>query len=41
MKFWKILKEVGKIAVRMIINNQKGIKGTENEKKVDEIVNSI
>lgn len=41
--FWetvvgKILTQVIKIGLGMIVKNQKGIKNTENEKKVDEIL---
>ena len=44
--FWKttfgiILKSVLKLGAGMIINNQKGVKGTDNTKKVDDIVNNI
>ena len=45
-KFWettvgKIAIALGKVAIGMIIKNQKGIKGTENTKKVDEVLNNI
>lgn len=41
--FWKttfgrILESVIKVGVGMIIKNQKGIKGTDNEKMVDDIL---
>ncbi len=41
-KFWettvgKILKNVTIIAIGMIIKNQKGIKNTPNEQKVDDV----
>jgi hypothetical protein len=34
---WKVLK----VAIGMVINNQKGIKGTDNVKKIDEVLNNI
>lgn len=34
--FWNILKQVVLFILPMIIKNQKGIKGTINEKKVDD-----
>lgn len=42
-RFWdtvvgKILTQVIKIGAGMIVKNQKGIKNTEYEKKVDEIL---
>jgi len=45
-RFWdttvgKIAVALSKIALGMIVKNQKGIKGTDNVKKVDEVLNNI
>lgn len=41
-KWWKIaLKEVAKFAIGLIIKNQKGIKGTANEEKIDNVLDKI
>jgi len=45
-RFWettvgRITIALGKIALGMIVKNQKGIKGTDNVKKVDEVLNNI
>lgn len=37
----KILIGIGKIAAGMIIKNQKGIKNTENEKRIDDLIDKI
>lgn len=37
----RILIGLGKIALGMVIKNQKGVKGTDNEKKVDDIIDKI
>jgi len=44
--FWKttvgkLTIALSKIALGMIIKNQKGIKGTDNVKKVDEVLDKI
>ena len=33
--FWNILKKVGLFFIPLILKNQRGIKGTDNEKVVD------
>jgi len=43
--FWdttvgKIAVSLGKIALGMIIKNQKGIKGTDNVKRIDDIIDN-
>lgn len=39
--FGKITKTVLTLGIGMIIKNQKGVKGTDNVKKVDDIINNI
>ncbi len=39
--FGRILKTIGVIALQMVINNQKGVKGTDNVGRVDEIFDEI
>lgn len=39
--FGKILKQVIIIGSGMIIKNQKGVKGTDNAKKVDDILDKL
>ena len=42
VKWWKIaLKEVAKFAIGLIIKNQKGIKGTPNAEKIDDVLDKI
>lgn len=35
-KFWQIAKSILIFVGKLVLNNQKGIKGTENIKKVDQ-----
>lgn len=39
--FGRILVGIGKIAISMIAKNQKGIKNTPNEKKIDDLIDKI
>lgn len=34
-KFWQVLKKIALFILPMVLKNQKGIKGTPNENKVD------
>lgn len=41
-KWWvRLLIKIGVIGTGMIVNNQKGVKGTENVDKVNDIVDEI
>jgi hypothetical protein len=40
-RFWKIFEKIAVFLLPMIIKNQKGIKGTPNEKKVDDAFKNL
>lgn len=39
-KFWAIVTKIVLIGLNMVINNQKGIKGTDNTIIVNEVINT-
>ena len=41
VKWWEILKKIALFVLPIVLKNQKGIKGTPNENKVDKAVEII
>lgn len=41
LNWWQILKKIAVFVVPMIMKNQKGIKGTPNENKVDKAFENL
>ena len=41
VKWWQILKKIAVFILPMVIKNQKGIKGTPNENKVDKAFENL
>lgn len=41
VKWWQVLKKIALFVLPMVIKNQKGIKGTPNENKVDKAFENL